>query len=89
MSNLFKALKDGVEGVLEGVILNVRSVRKENRVNVFATVGFPGLFLNFDVFVPERLVPDVVEGRQIQLLPEIKLGAFNRPELKFEVQRIF
>lgn len=85
----FEALKNGVEGVLQGKVMSVRTIRKEGRVNVFATVGVPEMCLNFDIFVPERFVPDVLEGVQVELAPELKVGQFNRPEIKFELQRVF
>lgn len=89
--NLFNALKKGVEGVLEGRVLKVTTFRGKDgkKDTVKATVGIPDLFINFDVFIPEKFVPDVIEDCEIQLLPEIKIGKWNSPELSFSVVKTF
>jgi len=89
--NLFKALFNGVQGVLEGKILKVQTFRQKEegkKDSVKVTVGIPDLFINFDVFIPERFVPDAVEGMEIQLLPVIKVEKWNKPEIGFEVVKI-
>lgn len=88
--NLFKALITGVQGVLEGQVLTVTTFRGKDgkKDTVKATVGIPALFINFDIFVPEKYVPDVLEGVQIQLLPELKIGKWNSPELGFKIAKV-
>lgn len=89
--NLFNALFKGVQGVLEGKVIKVTTFRGRDgkRDTVKATVGIPELFINFDVFIPEKYVPDVMEGCEIQLSPEIKVGKYNAPEIGFTVEKVF
>lgn len=88
--NLFKSLLKGVQGVLQGKVLKVETKRSkkkegEEKEYVIATVGIPDLFINFDLFIPEQFIPDCLEGRSIQLLPNIKVGSWNKPELDLSI----
>lgn len=88
--NLFNALKDGLEGVLEGKIISFRTKRinKNGSEMVFtqARVGIPGLCLTFSVNIPEEFVPNLAENKEILLAPEIKVGDFEKPVLNLKVK---
>ncbi|PKL43351.1 MAG: hypothetical protein CVV41_09840 [Candidatus Riflebacteria bacterium HGW-Riflebacteria-1] len=86
--NFFEALARGVKGVLQGQILRVTTRKHEDKEYVKATIGIPGLFINFDVNIPEKLIPDALEGREIQLSPTLKIGKYNAPEISFYVEKI-
>jgi len=88
--NFFQSLLNGVQGLLQGKILRVRTQKskKSGKDYVKATVGVPELMIKFDVFIPERFVPDAIEGKEIQLYPDLQVNGFNDAELKLEVEKI-
>jgi hypothetical protein len=88
MNQFFKELEKGVKGVLQGKILSFRTIRKDDRVYTKATIGIAGLYLNFDTNIPEQFVPDCVEGAEIHLLPKLRIGQWNKPEIAFDVDSI-
>lgn len=88
--NFFQSLLNGVQGLLQGKILRVKTQtsKKSGKPYVKATVGIPELMLKFDVFIPERFVPDCIEGKEIQLYPDLQVNGFQDAELKLEVEKI-
>lgn len=86
--NFFQALKKGIEGVLQGKILRVATVKTKNGDRVKIEVGIPELFIKFDQMVPERLIPDCIEGREVRLVPNLKLGEWSKCELDFQIKEI-
>lgn len=88
--NFFQSLLNGVQGLLQGKILRVRTqnAKKTGKPFVKATVGVPELMIKFDVLIPERFVPDALEGKEIQLYPNLKIGQYDAPQVEFEVERI-
>lgn len=86
--NFFESLSRGVRGLLQGRILKVTTRRYQDKEYVQATVGIPDLFINFDVNIPEKFIPDCLEGMEIQLLPTLRIGKFNKPELILSVENI-
>lgn len=91
--NLFKALEKGVKGVLEGKIFSVKSIRKGDKVHVFARVGIPDLCINFDKYIPEEFIPDAVEGAAIHFdlngFHIEKVGKNSIPVLDMDIKGIF
>ena len=89
--NLLKALSEGVKGVLEGTVASVetRNIKcKDGQVRTFveARVGIPHLCMTFKVKVPEQFIPDCLEGKNVQILPVIKLGDFEKPVLDMVIK---
>ena len=92
MSNFFKALAEGVQGVLQGKILSVKTKRFQKdgkeKVLTFARIGLPGMYINFEMIIPEQFVPNCVENKEIHLLPRLRLGKWDKCELDFDIKGI-
>lgn len=83
--NLFKALEKGVKGVLQGVIMSIRTKKIGDSDKVLIQVGVPDLMINFETIVPEKFVPDCFEGQSVQFEPAIIIGKWSKPELRLSM----
>lgn len=93
--DLLHALEKGVRGVLEGICLSVTvktykdKKTEEEKQLVIAKIGVPALFQNFDIFVPEQFVPDMIRDANVHLLPGIKVDKWNAPVLDMVIKEVF
>lgn len=67
---------------LSVTITRVEKKFSEKKQRSYCQVRFAGLGFSFQTIVPERLVPDMIEGKEVQLVCEVTADRFLNPSFR-------